>query len=420
MDLIVVGFSYKTSPIQFLETVSFLPENLSSAYRRLLALEGIREAAILSTCNRSEIYAVVSDLHTGIQTLRKFYLDYFALSLSETISRQLYRFSNDRMVAHLFSTISGLNSLVIGETQIAGQVREAYRMASQNGATKLILNRLFHKAFEVNKRVRAETRIGEGIVSVGHAAVKLAEKIFYPLQNCETLIVGAGETAHLTARHFKEKGVSSIVVANRTLSRAEKLAADVGGQAIPLDLLEEYLVRADIVVSATASPEPFLTKENIQSVLKKRIRKDIFLIDLAVPCDFDPKIRELEGVYLYDIDDLRRIVEQNQRIRQSEAEVARGLIKEEVQDFLRWLKGLQINPTIQQLRQRFEEIRQQELKNFRHQISETDWPVVEEITRRMMNKMLHSPTTKLRKLFDNPDGIHKISLIKQLFELDEQ
>ncbi|NOY76700.1 MAG: glutamyl-tRNA reductase [Calditrichaeota bacterium] len=420
MDLIVVGFSYKKSPIQFLETVSFLPENLSSVYDRLLALDGVREAAILSTCNRSEIYAVVSDLHTGIQALRKFYLDYFALSFSDALSQQLYRFANDRMVTHLFSTISGLNSLVIGETQIAGQVKEAYRMAAQSGATKLILNRLFHKAFEVNKRVRAETRIGEGIVSVGHAAVELAEKIFYPLHNCEALIVGAGETATLTARHFREKGVSNIVVANRTFSRAQKLAENVGGRAIPLDSLSEYLMRADIVVSATASPEPFLTKESIQPILKKRIRKDIFLIDLAVPYDFDPKIRDLEGVYLYDIDDLRQIVDQNQRIRQGEADVARRLIQEEVQEFLRWLKGLQINPTIQQLRQRFEEIRQQELKNFKHQVSETDWAVVEEITRRMMNKMLHSPTTRLRKLFDNPDGIHKISLIKQLFELDDQ
>ncbi len=419
MDLIVVGFSHKKSSIQFLETVSFLPEKIASAYARLLALEGIREAVILSTCNRSEIYAVVSDLHQGIQALRQFYLDYFGLSSSEITPVLSYHFSNDRMVAHLFSTISGLNSLVIGETQVAGQVREAYQMASQNGAAKMILNRLFHKAFEVNKRVRAETRIGEGIVSVGHAAVELAEKIFYPLQNCEILIVGAGETANLTAKHFKEKGVSRIVVANRTLSRAEKLAADVKGEAIPLELLRNYLIRADIVVSATASPEPFLTKADIQSVLKKRIRKNIFLIDLAVPYDFDPKIRDLEGVYLYDIDDLRQIVEQNQRIRQSEAEKARDLIAEEVQDFLRWLKGLQINPTIQQLRGRFEDIRQQELKKFQHRISEADWPVVEEMTRRMMNKMLHSPTIKLRKLLENPDGIHKISLIKQLFELDE-
>ncbi len=419
MDLIVVGFSHKTTPIHFLESVSFLPETLPEIYQRLLGRDQIREAVILSTCNRSEIYAVVFDLHKGIQTLRSFYGDSFNLSPSDAIYRHLYHHSSDQMANHLFSTISGLNSLVVGETQIAGQIKDAYRLASQNGGTKFILNRLFHKAFEVNKKVRAETRIGEGIVSVGHAAVELAEKIFYPLSNCEILIVGAGETASLTARHLKEKGVSRILVANRTFSKAKDLATEVEGKAVPFEKLPDYLLRADIVISATGSPEHIFTKADIKSVVKKRVRKNIFLIDLAVPHDFDPVIRDLDSVYLYDIDDLRQIVNQNQKIRQQEAEIARTLIREGVQEFLQWLKGLQINPTIQQLRKRFEEIRQQELTHFRNKVPQTDWPIIEEITRRMMNKMLHSPTMELRKLFDHPDGIHKISIIKQLFELDE-
>jgi len=419
MDLIVVGFSHKTTPINFLENVSFLPETLPAVYQKLLGRDEIREAAILSTCNRSEIYAVVLDLHSGIQTLRSFYRDFFNLSSEDVIFQQLYHYSNDQMVNHLFSTISGLNSLVVGETQIAGQIKDAYRLASQNGGTKFILNRLFHKAFEANKRVRAETHIGEGIVSVGHAAVELAEKIFYPLKNCETLIIGAGETASLAARHLKEKGVSQIVVANRTFSKAMDLAAEVEGKAVPFEKLPDYLLRADIVISATGSPEHIFTKADIKSVLKKRVRKNVFLIDLAVPHDFDPRIRDLDSVYLYDIDDLRQIVNRNQKIRQKEAEIAKELIREEVQEFLRWLKGLQINPTIQQLRNRFEEIRQQELARFRNKVPQADWPILEEITRGMMNKMLHSPTMELKRLFEHPDGIHKISIIKQLFELDE-
>lgn len=419
MDLIAAGFDHKGVSVQFLDAASFPPDALPAAYEQLLSIPVIRESVILSTCNRSEVYTVATDWHEGTRALRHF----FETRIQKTgvpFPREAFRhFGNDRMVFHLFATISGLESLVVGETQIAGQIREAYRRASENGTTGPILNRLFHRAFETNKRIRAETRIGEGVVSVGHAAVQLAEKIFYPLKNCRVLLVGAGETARIVGKHFSEKGVATVWVANRTFSRAQTLAAEIGGQPLPLARLAGRLPEADVVVSATNSPDFLLTAKDLRSLSRKRDGRPLFLIDLAVPADFDPGIRHLENVVLYNMDDLGSIVEQNRKTREQEAELARTIIREEVQDFLKWLKGLEINPTIQELRRHFEAIRQEELRRFRGKFSDRDWLVVEELTRRMTNKMLHSPTVKLRELFDNPDGVHKISLFRQLFELDQ-
>ncbi len=419
MDLVAAGFDHKQSSISFLDAVSFLPDALPRVYEQLLALPEIQEAVVLSTCNRSEIYAVVRDLHEGIRALRRFFEIRLKDKSAVFPANQFRHFGNDRMIFHLFATISGLESLLVGETQIAGQVREAYRMASENSATDTILNRLFHRAFETNKRIRAETRIGEGTVSLGHAAVQLAEKIFYPLENCRVLIVGAGDTARIVAKHFKEKSVAELRVSNRTFSRAEALAAEIGGHPLKLEEFPSQLPVADIVVSATNSPKFLLTAQAVRRLSKKRGSRPLFLIDLAVPADFDPQIRRLDGVYLYNIEDLRQIVERNQHIREREAELARIIIREEVQSFLSWLKGLQINPTIQDLRKHFEAIRQEELRRFREKFSEQDWLLVDELTRRMTNKMLHTPTVKLKELFNHPDGIHRISLVKQLFELDK-
>ncbi len=419
MDLVAAGFSHKNASIRLLNAVSFSPKDLPEVYRKLLSLPTVKEALVLSTCNRSEIYAVVSDLHEGVRVLKTFFETHFGRNFSDLLDQPFRHFSNDRMVTHLFATIVGLESLVIGETQIAGQVRLAYQTATENRATGLVLNRLFHRAFEVNKRVRAETQIGVGVVSVGHAAVQLAEKIFYPLSKCKVLILGAGETARSTAKHFRERGVSELTVANRTFARAQAVADEIGGRPLPLDRFLQELPRADVVVSATHSPEFLLTAEMLRRVVKNRENRPLFFIDLSVPADFDPRIRRFENVYLYTIDDLRHIVEQNRRIREKEAALVRAIIAQEVQIFLKWLKGLEITPTLQQLRKRFETIRQEELQHFRRKFSDEDWSTVEELTRRMTNKMLHTPTVKLKELFDNPDGIHKISLIKQLFELDE-
>ncbi len=419
MDLVAAGFNHKFSFVDFLNTVSFLPETLPSAYETLLSLPAVREAVILSTCNRSEIYAVVSELHEGIRALRTFFQSICTQPDSVFPADQFRHFSNDRMVFHLFATISGLESLVVGETQIAGQIRTAYRMALENAAPGPILNRLFHHAFEVNKRVRAKTRIGNGVVSVGHAAVQLAEKIFYPLKDRQILIIGAGETAQLAAKHFQEKAATKIWIANRTFSRAQHLANEIGGQPLTLRQFPDFLPFADIVVSATNAPDFLLTAGMIREIFKKRENRPLFLVDLAVPADFDPAIRHLENVYLYNLDDLRHIVEKNRLLREKETHVARTIIREEVQFFLKWLKEQQIVPTIQELRRHFETIRLQELSRFREKFSEEEWQLVEELTRRMTNKMLHTPTVKLKELFENPDGIHKISVIKQLFELEK-
>ena len=417
MDLIVYGISHQTASIKFLNKVTFLREDYPRIYAELLSLPGIQEVTILSTCNRSEIYAVVLDEQEGIRTLKTFYLDYFDLPGQEA-SAYFYHHANDKMVRHLFSVIGGLNSLVIGETQISGQVREAYRLAAQFGGTKTILNRLFHKAFEVNKKVRVETKVGSGVVSVGHAAVQLAEKIFYPIQNCRALVIGAGETAALTARHLQQAGVKNITVTNRTLQKAQDLAERVEGKAVPFEQVMEHLIQADIVITATSSPEPLFVKEDIQKILKIRQKRNLFLIDIAVPYDLDPEIREFDGIYLYDIDDLKQIVAQNRASREREAEKAVEIIKIETVDFLNWIKNLQINPTIQKLRRRFEEILEKEFKQYEHKFPEEQWPVAEEMTRRIVNKILHLPTVKLKELYNNPDGIHKISVIKQFFDLE--
>jgi glutamyl-tRNA reductase len=398
MNVIVVGLSHKTATVDIRERVSFSPNDICKPLRALVALEGIVEGVIVSTCNRVEIYTTTLDIAGGIERVRRFFADWHQLPC-DLLEPYLYSYHGEDAIRHVFRVASSLDSMIVGEPQILGQIKTSYGYAAELKTSGIILNRLLHKAFSVAKRVRTETAIASSAVSVSFAAVERAKKIFDSLTDKTVLLIGAGEMCELAARHFQANGVNTFIVANRTFERGERLAKKFGGTAIRFDALFDHLHKADIILSSTGAPRFIISPRDLGEVICRRRNKPMFFIDIAVPRDIDPEINNLDAVYLYDMDDLQQVVSANLKNRKLEAEKAELIVTEEIGQFFNWLATLEVTPTIIAMRKQFDELRQAELahtmSNWKDAPDDTEQRL-EALTNSIMNKILHSPTVVLK------------------------
>ncbi|OAG26901.1 glutamyl-tRNA reductase [Thermodesulfatator autotrophicus] len=417
--IIVIGLNHRTAPVEIREKLAFTKKEIDPL-NLFLELPVVREVLFLSTCNRVEILLVTRNPESASSMVKQVWgkANKVELNLFEP---HLYYFYDHEAIRHLFKVASGLDSLVLGEPQILGQLKEAYRKAAERRATGVILNRLLHKTFSVAKRIRSETGIGSHAVSVSYAAVELAKKIFGELSGKQAMLIGAGEMAELAAQHLLSHGVEKLVVANRTLSRAIELAKQFNGEAISLNELEDYLLKVDIVISSTGAPHYILKKEQIKKLMRPRKMRPLFFIDIAVPRDIDPAVNDIENVFVYDIDDLKTVVEENLAFRRKEAIKAERIIEEEVIKFTNWLEQLEVYPTIVALRQKAEEIRQKELEktlsHLKSKLSPEDIEAIDVLTKSLVNKLLHDPIIYLKNRY-HKDGKLVVDFTRKIFNLD--
>ena len=421
INLILVGVNHKTTPVAIRERLAFTKGKIEDSADRLLNYPEIIEHTILSTCNRVEIYARASNQDSGINFIKNFICEFHNLSPVE-LEDYFYSYSDEEAIEHLFRVSSSLDSMVLGEAQILGQVKDAYSLAKNLRSTGLILNQLFEKAFSIAKKVRDETGIAERSVSISSAAVELAQKIFNDLENHTVMLVGTGEMAELAAKHLISYGVKTVYVASRTYERAANLARTLNGSALDFEAFKNELYRADIVITSTAASNFIIKKELVEKAIHKRKNKPIFFIDIAVPRDIEPDVNDLENVYLYDIDDLQIVVAANMKEREKEAENAMSLIRHEVAKFHNWVESLDAVPTIVEIRKNAEVIRKDEiektLKKISH-LSEGDKQIIDQMSGSIINKILHKPTIKLKQKSQSQDGHIYLKAIRHLFHLDD-
>ena len=422
MNIIVIGLSHKTATVEIREKVAFSPNLIEKPLHDLIALDDIIEGVIISTCNRVEIYATTRDIAGGIARIKRFLADYHHIPL-ETLEQHLYSHHSEDAIRHVFRVASSLDSMIVGEPQILGQIKTSYGYAAEYKSSGIILNRFLHKAFSVAKRVRTETKIASSAVSVAFAAVELAKKILGELNDKTVMLVGAGEMCELAAKHFLNSGAKGVMVTNRTFERAERLAEAFDGEAIRFEELFQHLHRADIVLSSTGAPHIIIGPKDVEEVIKRRRFKPMFFIDIAVPRDIDQKVDEVENAYLFTVDDLQEIVQANLAQRSLEAEKAEEIIDQEIGQFYKWLSSLEVTPTIVALRNRFDEIRRAELdKTFS---TWKDLPPdaekrLEAMTMAIMNKLLHSPSTVLKQAGQGGRVDLYVDSLRQLFELEAE
>ena len=411
MALLALGINHKTAPVAIREKVAFAPEQLPAALRDLVTRPAVKEAAIVSTCNRTELYLGLDSPNEAavIDWLREFHE-----LRSEDLAPYVYLHPDAEAVRHLLRVASGLDSLILGEPQILGQLKDAYLQATGAGTLGRTLNRLFQHTFSVAKQVRTDTAIGASPVSVAFAAVSLAKQIFGELHPQTALLIGAGETIELVARHLRENGIGRIVVANRTLERAQALAESFDGYAIALSNIPAHLEEADIVISSTASPLPILGKGAVERALKARKHRPVFMVDIAVPRDIEPEVSELGDVYLYTVDDLQEVIAENRRSREEAAEQAEEIIDTQVNHFMGWLKSLDAVGSICAYRHRAERLRNETLEHAQRQLAAGKDPsqVLTVLARQLTNKLLHEPSVQMhRAAFDGDAELLKAARI---------
>ena len=421
VNLILVGVNHKTTPVEIREKLAFTKGKIEESVDRLFNFPDIIEHTILSTCNRVEIYARANCQDSAIKAIKQFICDFHEVSPVE-LEDHFYSYRNEDAVEHLFRVSSSLDSMILGEAQILGQVKDAYSLAKDLRSTGLVLNQLFEKAFSIAKKVREETGIAERSVSISSAAVELAQKIFDDLENRTVMLVGTGEMAELAAKHLISYGVKTIYVTSRTYDRAVNLARALNGSALDFEAFKSELHRADIVITSTSAPNFIIKKEIVEKAIHERKNKPIFFIDIAVPRDIEPDVNDLENVYLYDIDDLQVVVSANIKEREKEAENAMNFISQEVTKFNNWVGALDAVPTIVEIRKKAENIRKQEiektLKKISH-LSEDDKQLLRQMSSSMINKILHKPTIKLKQKTQSEDGHVYLKAIRHLFHLDD-
>ena len=416
MRLLAVGISHRTAPVELRESVDFTRRGLESALQAFAASGVSQETVLLSTCNRAEVYAV-ADSDAAADAITRFFSDYHGVDHASLV-RHFYALRGTDAARHLFRVAAGLDSLVVGEPQILGQVKSAYSAASDLRFAGTVTHRLFHAAFAVGKRVRSETGLGEGAVSVSYAAIELARKIFGDLEGHNVVILGAGEMAELTGVHLRAHKVRQITIASRTLASAEALARQLGGRAVPWSDVTDALGASDIIVTATGATEPVVTRAMIDEVMRTRRIRPLFVIDIAVPRDVEPAVGDLEQVFLYHMDDLKAIVNENLARRSSELASAEAIVDQEVQRFAAWLQSREIVPTVVALRQRFEQIRQSELRRLDAKLGGLTPEArarVEELTRLLIEKLLLTPTEQLKTMGE--DAMAYAEALHRLFEL---
>src|SRR5215468_9589154 len=406
MQLALVGLSHKTAPVEVRERLAFNADSLRMALSSLVQRENISEAMILSTCNRVEVVAEGPD----DRFIRDFLCEYHQIS-TDVVSKHLYSFKNNDAIRHVFRVTSSLDSMMIGEPQILGQVKEAYRIAADAGTIGMHLSALMSRAFAVAKKIRSETGISQSAVSISYAAVELARKIFGTLSGKTVMIIGASKMGELAAKHLKRAGASSVLVTNRTFERAVELAQVFEGAAVPFEHFADHMVGADIVITSTGAPHFIIGKNLAEQVIHRRKNKPVFFIDIAVPRDIDPTVNEIDNAFLYDIDDLQQVIDANLKDRLKEASRAEEIIDSEVQAFCRKIQSREVVPTIVQLRDSLEKLRRDEIeRNRRHlkDLSPEQQAAVDHITKSFANKILHTPIEELKRMAHDPDGPHYV------------
>ncbi len=415
MSLYALGLNHATAPLDVREQVAFSPDALGHALRDLLARPKVKEAAILSTCNRTEVYIHGPEPEPVVQWLEDFHR-----VPKDSLSPYIYTLPRERAVTHAFRVASGLDSMVLGEPQILGQMKQAVRHAESAGTLGLVLNRLFQRTFAVAKDVRTQTDIGSSSISMAAASVKLAERIFPSIAEQRLLLIGAGEMIDLTATHFAARNPKSITIANRTIERGRELAARFKAEAITLNEMPDRLAEFDIIVTCTASTLPILGKGLLERVVKARRHSPIFIVDLAVPRDVEPEAAELDDVFLYSVDDLSNIVKGNLQIRREAVTQAEEMIATQAESFLRWLDGRAVVPTITALHGHHDELRAAELERARKLLVAGTPPeqVLEALARGLTNKFLHAPTQALNQAGD-AERAELIAMFQRIYKIPD-
>ena len=415
MSLYAIGLNHQTAPVALRERVAFGVDALSEALRDLFGKRLAREAAILSTCNRTEIYCHAEEP----DQVARWLADYHRLAV-DNVKPHLYIHPGERAVTHAFRVASGLDSMVIGEPQILGQLKQAVRTAEAAGTVGLILNKLFQKSYSVAKEVRTQTDIGGASISMAAASVKLARRIFPTLEETHMLMIGAGEMIELAGTHFAAANPASITVANRTLSRGEALAAKFGASAITLAELPDVLARFDIIVTSTASSLPILGKGLLERVVRQRKHRPIFIVDLAVPRDVEPEARELDDIFLYSVDDLASLVRENLKLRQGAVEEAEAIVTEQSESFNLWLESRTVVPVLKAMRDQGETIRNAELERAKRLLANGTDPaaVLEQLSRALTNKFLHAPSQTLN-MAAAAERAEMLALYQRIFNIPD-
>jgi glutamyl-tRNA reductase len=418
MNVFVAGLNHKIADVDVREKLAFNGPKLEEGLTRFKELPEVYEAIILSTCNRVELYANVKDNQRAAEAIKTFLSEFHNINRS-SLDTGLYIYDGVNAVRHIFRVASSLDSMVVGEPQILGQLKDAFELALSQKTTGILLNKLMKKAISVAKRVRTETRIAENAVSISFAAVELAKKIFTDLSKRVFMLLGAGEMAELAAKHLISSGVKEVLVSNRTYERACDIAKEFNGKPVRFDKFIDEMSRADIVICSTGAPDYIVTKSQMQKVMKERKQRQVFLIDISVPRNIDPGVNDLDNVYLYNVDDLQGVVDSNLFERKKEAEKAEKIIDEELETFLKWQSTLDSVPTIIAIREKAEGIKKEELDKLFHKIpgvGEKEREAIEYMAAALMNKMIHPPTAALKE--DSEDKDVLVATIRKLYGID--
>src|SRR5512139_2964765 len=418
-DIVIVGLNHRSAPVEVRERLAFPADTVGHALRGLMERDGIAEGVILSTCNRVEVCVLAAEGYKGTDAVKEFLSAWHAIPPTE-LSAYLYHLIGEEAVRHLFRVSSSLDSMVLGEPQILGQVKDAYGYACEFKSIGSVLDKFYTKAFSVAKRVRTETKVASSAVSVSYAAVELAKKILGDLTDKTVMLIGAGEMCELAARHLLSAGAKGILVTNRTFERAVRLAEEFDGTPVRYEELTVHLKRADIILSSTGAPHFILKREDVEEV--RRIRR-MFFIGMAVPRDIDPDANQIDNVYVYDIDDLNNVIETNLEERQREAAKAEEIVVAEVAMFRRWLESQQVTPTIVSLRRKFEEIKQAEVAKALSALGAQDpktRKVVESLASSILNKVLHPPISSLKRDSDARSPMEMVAVVREIFDLPEE
>lgn len=420
MQIIAVGLNHKSAPVAIREQIAFAPERQEEALRQLLEFPEILEGLLLSTCNRVELYVCSHDGTAAARRLKSFLAEFHGLA-EDSLTAHLYELHAEQAIRHLFRVAASLDSMVIGEPQVLGQLKEAFAVAEGCRSVGLILTRLLHKTFSVAKRVRSETAIACQAVSISYSAVELARKIFGSLQDRSVMIIGAGEMCELAARHLVNHQTAGLLVANRTYERALQLAKQFDGRAVPFNDFPAYLPQADIVIASTAATGYLLSRSQVEKVIRQRKNRPMFFIDIAVPRNIEPAVNEVANAYLYDIDDLQNVIDANVKERRKAADKAETIIDQEISHFQRWLSELELTPTIRELQQQLEGVRQRELKKTFAQLQNLgpeERQAIEACTGAIIKKILHRPIAVLKERRHDMSGEQYLDAVRMLFGLD--
>jgi glutamyl-tRNA reductase len=417
MNLLSIGISHHTASVDIREKMWFSTDEIREAVRRLKE-SFFSECVLVSTCNRTELYGMTRGEVPDDATVRKFLID-FKNASSLVREEHFVGAAAGEAISHLFQVAAGIDSLVIGDIQILNQVKEAFTLSREADALGPVMNRLMQSALHVGKRTRTETTICEGAVSVSYAAVELASKIFQDLSRKTALLIGAGETGELTLKHLVSKGIGHVKIANRTREKAEALVAEFGGAVVDYEQIVEALRSADIVITSVNAPTYIVQPEDVQKVMKQRSNNPLFIIDIGVPRNVNPSSKKIENVFLYDIDALSMVVDRNLEKRKAEIPRVQGIISQELTDFMQWYQSLQVGPTIADFREALEAIRREEVEKNINRFRPEDRELVELVTKRILNKILHHPTTALKQGVQNgasaSDGLLRSSVLRELF-----